>query len=161
MQMENLKYFKVQRDAGMLSLINPARVDFEPAETTLYVGTPHKHRSLVATPLREGELVLLKDENNAIDWYCPQILQVLPTHIIVHYYTTEPPPLENYSHASYHDRKIKISLATLFKTWCLNMERGPITIMPPDRRKGHEKYLYSNCHIVWNAPNQRVEKNNY
>jgi hypothetical protein len=42
-----------QRDAGMLSLIHPARVNFEPEDTVLHVHAPHKHRSLIATPLRK------------------------------------------------------------------------------------------------------------
>ena len=29
-------------------------------------------------------------------------------------------------------REIKISIATFFKTWCLNKGRGPITIIPPE-----------------------------
>ncbi len=45
-----------QRDAGMLSLINPTRVNFEPVETVLHIDAPHKHRSLIATPLRKGSV---------------------------------------------------------------------------------------------------------
>ncbi len=32
---------------------------------------------------------MLKDGADANDWYCAQIAKVLPTHVIVHYYTTE------------------------------------------------------------------------
>jgi hypothetical protein len=85
----------------MLSLIHPTRVNFEPVEAELHVDVPHRHRSLIATPVREGEVVLLKDESDATDWYCAQVLKVLPTHIVVHYYTTECPPQENY-HNSNH-----------------------------------------------------------
>ena len=121
-----------QRDAGMLSLINPTRVNFEPVETVVHIDVPHKHRSLTATPLREGEIVLLKDGSVATDWYCAQVLKVLPTHIVVHYYTTQCPPHEDYAKANHQDRKIKISTATFFKTWCLNRGRGSITITPPE-----------------------------
>ncbi len=51
----------------MLSLIHPTRVNFEPVEIELHVDAPHKHRSLIATPLREGEIVLLKDGSDATD----------------------------------------------------------------------------------------------
>ena len=121
-----------QRDAGMLSLINPTRLNFEPVETVVHIDVPHKHRSLTATPLREGEIVLLKDGSVATDWYCAQVLKVLPTHIVVHYYTTQCPPHEDYAKANHQDRKIKISTATFFKTWCLNRGRGSITITPPE-----------------------------
>jgi hypothetical protein len=121
-----------QRDAGMLSLINPTSVNFEPVETVVHIDVPHKHRSLTATPLREGEIVLLKDGSAATDWYCAQVLKVLPTHIVVHYYTTQCPPHEDYAKANHQNRKIKISTATFFKTWCLNRGRGPITITPPE-----------------------------
>jgi hypothetical protein len=121
-----------QRDAGMLSLIHPARVNFEPEDAVLQIHAPHKHRSLIATPLREGEVILLKDGSDAIDWYCAQVLKVLPTHIVVHYYTTECPPQGHDINARHQDRKINISMATFFKTWCLNKGRGPITIIPPE-----------------------------
>ena len=129
-----------QRDAGMLSLIHPTRVNFEPDDTVLQIHAPHKHRSLIATPLREGEVILLKDGSDAIDWYCAQVLKVLPTHIVVHYYTTECPPQENYINPRHQDRKIKISMATFFKTWCLNKGRGPITIIPPEVSEGLATY---------------------
>jgi hypothetical protein len=121
-----------QRDASMLSLIHPARVNFEPENIVVHAHLPHKHRSLVATPLREGEVILLKDGSDAIDWYCAQVLKVLPTHVVVHYYITEYPPQENYSKAKHQDRKNKIAMATFSKTWCLNKGRGPITIIPPE-----------------------------
>ena len=98
----------------------------------MHIDVPHKHRSLTATPLREGEIVLLKDGSAATDWYCAQVLKVLPTHIVVHYYTTQCPPHEDYAKANHQNRKIKISTATFFKTWCLNRGRGPITITPPE-----------------------------
>ena len=56
-----------QRDAGMLSLLHPDMVNFEPEDTVVQIHVPHKHRSLTATPLREGEIVLLKDGSDAID----------------------------------------------------------------------------------------------
>ncbi len=74
----------------------------------LHIDAPHKHRSLIAIPLREGEIVLLKDGSDATDWYCAQVLKVLPT---------EGSPQKDYTKANHdQDRKIKISMATFFKT---------------------------------------------
>ncbi len=50
-----------QRDAGMLSLIPPSLRRFDPELHDIQIRIPHKHRSLYATPLWEGEVVILKD----------------------------------------------------------------------------------------------------
>ena len=73
-----------QRDASMLSLLPPAQIDFEPYTFEIYNVVPQKHRSLTAIPLKEGEIVILKDGNEAKDWYCAQLVKVLPTHVLVH-----------------------------------------------------------------------------
>ena len=116
----------------MLSLLPPAQIDFEPHTLEINNVVPRKHRSLTAIPLKEGEIVLLKDGIEATDWYCAQVLKVLPTHIVVHYYTTEHPPLEDYARANHQNRKVNISTATFLKTWCLNKGRGPLTTTPPE-----------------------------
>ena len=121
-----------QRDASMLSLVPPHLVQFEPEEQEMQVRPPHKHRSLVASPLWEGEVVILKDGSEAKDWYCAEIFKILPTHVIVHYYTTMTPSLENYSSVSVKNRESRISQATFLKTWCLNKGKGPITTIPPE-----------------------------
>jgi hypothetical protein len=77
-----------QRDVSMLSLVPPRQVDFEPESIEDSSNIPHMHRSLTASPMKEGEIVLLKDGNEAVDWYCAQVIKVLPTHILVHYSTT-------------------------------------------------------------------------
>ncbi len=51
--------------------------------------------------IREGEIVFLKDGSFATDWYCAQVLKVLPTHIVVHYYTTQCSPQEDYAKANH------------------------------------------------------------
>ncbi len=86
-----------QIDAGMLSLIPPSLTRFDPELQDIRSRIPHKHRSLYATPLWEGEVVILKDGSETDDWYCAQIIRVLPTHVIVHYYTTITPSMENYT----------------------------------------------------------------
>jgi hypothetical protein len=121
------------RDAGMLSLIPPSLTCFDPELQDIRIRIPHKHRSFYATPLWwEGEVVILKDGSEADDWYCAQIIRVLPTHVIVHYYTTITPSMENYTMVSVKERETRISQATFLKTWCLNKGKGPATTIPPE-----------------------------
>jgi hypothetical protein len=70
--------------------------------------------------------------SEAKDWYCAEIFKVLPTHVIVHYYTTMTPSLENYHTVCVGDRENRISQATFLKTWCLNKGKGPTTTIPPE-----------------------------
>ena len=121
-----------QRDAGMLSLVPPHLVQFEPEEQEIPIRPPHRHRSLTASPVWEGEVVILKDGLEAEDWYCAEIFKVLPTHVVVHYYTTITPSLVNYSTVQEKEREIRISQATFLKTWCLNKGKGPTTTIPPE-----------------------------
>jgi hypothetical protein len=113
----------------MLSLIPPAQIRFDPFAQVDNINVPQKHRSLVALPLREGEIVILKDGKEAKDWYCAQIVKVLPTHVLVHYYITNTSPLDGYSNT---ERENNMSQASFLKTWCLNGGRGPVTTTPPE-----------------------------
>jgi hypothetical protein len=121
-----------QRDAGMLSLIPPTQITFDPFTQVVNINITQKHRSLVALPLKEGEIVILKDGKEAKDWYCAQIIKVLPTHVLVHYYITTTSPLVEYGNATPTERKNNISQALFLKTWCLNGGRGPVTTTPPE-----------------------------
>jgi hypothetical protein len=121
-----------QRDAGMLSLIPPAQTRFDPFAQVDNTNVPQKHRSLVALPLKEGEIVILKDGKEAKDWYWAQIVKVLPTHVLVHYYITNTSLLDGYSNATPTERENNISQASFLKTWRLNGGRGPVTTTPPE-----------------------------
>jgi hypothetical protein len=116
----------------MLSLLPPSQIDFDPDIAETNILAPQKHRSLTANPLKEGEIVILKDGSEAKDWYCAQPVKVLPTHVLVHYYTTASAPLEDYCKASPAERRNNISRALFLKTWCLNGGKGPITTTPPE-----------------------------
>jgi hypothetical protein len=48
-----------QRDVSMLSLVPPKQVDFEPESLEDSSNIPHMHRSLTASPMKEGEIILL------------------------------------------------------------------------------------------------------
>jgi hypothetical protein len=52
----------------MLSQLPPAQIDFEPHTLETNDVVPQKHRSLTAIPLKEGEIVIVKDGNEAKDW---------------------------------------------------------------------------------------------
>jgi hypothetical protein len=116
----------------MLSLIPARQVQFDPDLLERNQYEPHVHRSLIATPLRENEFVILKDGVEANDWYCAQIVKVLPTHVIVHYYTTESGPLLNYANTNRTEREYNITQAVFLKTWCLPGSRGYATTISPE-----------------------------
>jgi hypothetical protein len=82
--------------------------------------------------MKEGEIVLPKDGNEAIDWYCAKVIKVLPTHILVHYYTTTAPAPENYAGASLIERSRRITQAVFLKTWCIRGSSGYATTEPPE-----------------------------
>jgi hypothetical protein len=64
-----------QRDAAMLSLVLPNKILKDMSDTCTTTKAPHKHRSLIESPIEEGEVILLKDEIDASTWYCAQILE--------------------------------------------------------------------------------------
>ncbi len=123
-----------QRDVSMLSLVPPKQVDFEPESIEDSNNTTHMHRSLTASPMKEGEIILpvLKDGNEAVDLYCAQVIKVLPTHILVHYYTTTTSAPENYAVASLKERNRHITQAVFLKTWCIRGGSGYATTVPPE-----------------------------
>ncbi len=130
-----------QRDAGMV-LLRKARPD----EQDL---TYHQERTqgtrisskqdLAENHLKEGEIVILKDEPKAKDWYCAEVRAVLPDRIEVNYYTTQVPPLQNYVVASKKDKMAGIESATFLRTWCL---RGDPTTEPPKSARARDKQLW-------------------
>jgi hypothetical protein len=109
----------------MISLIPAIQVQFDPDLIERNQYGPHVHRSLIATPLRENEFVILKDGAEARDWYCAVIAKVLPTHVIVHYHTTE-------VNANCTERGHNIAQAVFLKTWCLPGSRGHATTISPE-----------------------------
>jgi hypothetical protein len=113
-----------QRDVGMVLLRKPRPDEQDPTfhqersqETTI-----SSAQDLSGNPLKEGEIVILKDDPGARDWYCAEIRAVLPDRIEVNYYTTQAPPLLNYVTASKKDKVARIESATFLRTWCLRGE---------------------------------------
>ncbi len=63
----------------MLSLVPPNKIIKDLSDTGMTTKAPHKHRSLIESPIEEGEVTLLKDGSDASTWYCAQILEKLKT----------------------------------------------------------------------------------
>jgi hypothetical protein len=117
----NGKEREYQRDAGMV-LLRKARPD-EQGPTYLQErsqGTRiSSKQDLEENHLKEGEIVILKDDPKAEAWYCAEVRAVLPDRIEVNYYTTQVPPLPDYMIASKKDKMARIESATFLRTWCL------------------------------------------
>jgi hypothetical protein len=58
--------------------------------------------------LKEGGVIILKDDPEAKDWYCAEVRAILADRIEVNYFTTQAPALENYDNCSVQKRKIRL-----------------------------------------------------
>ena len=75
---------------------------------------PSKHAK--GTGLREGELILTKDEADQ-GWFLSEVLRILPDVVEVRYFTTPTPPLETYEHRSTPERMGRLREACFRRTW--------------------------------------------
>ena len=123
-----------QRDAAMLSLVPPSKIVNDPAECSATIKAPHNHYSIVKDPIEEGEIVILKDGCDANTWYCAQVLEKLPDHIKVNYFTTEVTTLVNYNCATVTEKLRNLKGIVFRKTWSLPDGRAT-TIAPIISRK--------------------------
>jgi hypothetical protein len=123
-----------QRDAAMLSLVPPSKIVNDPAECSATIKAPHNHYSIVKDPIEEGEIVILKDGSDANTWYCAQVLEKLPDHIKVNYFTTEVTTLVNYNCATVTEKLRNLKGIVFRKTWSLPDGRAT-TIAPIISRK--------------------------
>jgi hypothetical protein len=84
-------------------------------------------------PLREGELIITKDSPDSTGWYVAEIFKVLPTKIVVKYFATPTPPVENHKGASPEVIKKRLQQAHFRRTWFFrsgaNVGKG--TVNPP------------------------------
>jgi hypothetical protein len=126
-----------QRDASMISLVPPDQIKIDPTDSNLNEKSPHIHRSILDTPITEGEHVLIKDTKESETWYCAQILEKLPDRIKVSYYTTTTPALTKYDKAKFNDRLRRIEKIMFRKTWTLPTGEST-TLDPAVSRKRHK-----------------------
>ena len=57
-------------------------------------------KDLRKNALKEGEIIILKDDPEAKDWYCAEIRSIVVDRIEVNYLTTQAPALEDYGKCS-------------------------------------------------------------
>jgi hypothetical protein len=81
--------------------------------------------------LKEGEIIILKDDPEAKDWYCAEIRSILVDRIEVNYFTTQTPALEGYDKCSEEIRIERLADALFLRTWCLSRGKGEPTTTPP------------------------------
>jgi hypothetical protein len=55
--------------------------------------------------LKEGELIILKDDSEPKDWYCAEVRAILADRIEVNYFTAQTPALEEHQKRTVRDRK--------------------------------------------------------
>ncbi len=60
--------------------------------------------------LQEGEIIILKDEPEAKDWYCAEVRAVLADRLEVNYFTTQTPALEDDANCTIQKRKVRLRL---------------------------------------------------
>jgi hypothetical protein len=86
--------------------------------------------------LKEGELIILKDDPEAKDWYCAEVRSILADRILeVNYFTTQTP-------STVRDRKVRLSEALFLRTWCLNGGKGDSTTTPPSTKYAQMNHLW-------------------
>ena len=137
------KIRRYQRDAGMVipaehmsTRENRARRDRSRSD----LKRVSKHSS--SHPPKEGEIILVKDDLEAKDWYCARITQVLVDRIKVHLYTTDSEPVEAYDKASVRARASNLRGIKFLPTWCLSRGTGEPTTTPP-KGKALERDIWS------------------
>jgi hypothetical protein len=102
----------------------------------------NNNASRMAQPLQEGEYVIIKDDPDAIDWYCAEIRKILADRIEVNYYTTITPALTDHKERSAKERSRNIKAATFLRTWCLDEGTGLPTTTPPLTNHGKLSHLW-------------------
>ncbi len=98
------------------------------------IRSPHNHISIKKTPIEEGEIMLLKDGRDAFTWYCAQVLEKLPDHVKVSYFTTETLALANYVSITLKERIRNLKEVAFRKTWSLTDGRAT-TVAPANSKK--------------------------
>jgi len=133
-----------QRDAGMVLLKKPRPSDADPELMKHQaIGTRLCTKDdLNLHALKEGEIIILKDEPEAKDWYCAEIRAVLADRIEVNYFTTQTPALEDYDECSNQKRKERLGEALFLRTWCLSGGKGKPTTSPPSTKYARTNHLW-------------------
>jgi hypothetical protein len=133
-----------QRDAGMVLLKKRKPSDADP-DFMKYQSTGTRLCSkddLNLHALKEGEIIILKEEPEAKDWYCAEVRAVWANRIEVNYFTTQTPALEDYDECSVLKRKERLGEALFLRTWCLSGGKGRPTTNPPLTKHARTNHLW-------------------
>jgi hypothetical protein len=105
---------------------------------------PTKHQAGMKP--RIGEMVILKDDPDAKNWYVAEICQVLSDRFTVNgFIIMTGLPLAGYARAIKQERVKALKGITFLRTWC--KDKGIATTVPPAHLKGKEKRLWK-----WRLP---------
>ncbi len=134
-----------QRDAGMIMLEKPRFTDVDPTiGNRLIIGPQLQAEALRnENPLQEREFVIIKDDPNALTWYCAEVRTILADRIEVNYYTTCTPVLVNYHDSPIIQKEKRLKEAIFLRAWCMNRGTGLPTTPPPTTNHGKMK------HVLW------------
>ncbi len=92
--------------------------------------------------LKKGELIILKDDPEAKDWYCAEVRDILADRIEVYYFTTQTSALEEHGKCTVRDRKEWLSEALFLRTWCHNGGKDNPTTTPPSTKYARMNHLW-------------------
>jgi hypothetical protein len=92
--------------------------------------------------LKEGEIIIIKDESEAKDWHCVEVRAVLADRIEVNYFTTQTPALDDYDECSIQKRKARLKEALFLRTWCLSGGKGEPITNPPSTKHARTNHLW-------------------
>ncbi len=135
-----------QRDAGKVLLKKPRPDDADQEiMREQSIGTRLCSKDDLNLHAFKGvEIIILKDEPEAKDWYCAEVRAVLADRIEVNYFTTQEPTLDDYDKCSIQKRKARLREALFLRTWCLLVSggKGESTTNPPSTKHPRTNHLW-------------------
>ena len=94
---------------------------------------PQPHDDQNPLPLREGELIICKDDPSSTEWYVAEVWKVLPDKVEVKYLSTRTPALEDYPNTTVDQVRARLKQAHFRRTWFFSggKNAGKGTSKPP------------------------------
>ena len=85
---------------------------------------PQPHDDQNPLPLREGELIICKDDPSSTEWYVAEVWKVLPNKVEVKYLSTRIPALEDYPNKTVDQVRARLKQAHFRRTWFFSGEKN-------------------------------------
>jgi hypothetical protein len=94
---------------------------------------PAMHDPENVLPLTEGELIITRDDPTSTEWYVAEIHRVLPDKIVVKYFSTRTPSLDDYSGQTQEAIEKRLKQVHFRRTWYFRSGKnaGKGTVNPP------------------------------